>query len=32
MASGLFLDPLKLLRVAPLLTTTSALLYAWGEH
>ncbi|KAJ5943625.1 hypothetical protein N7516_003793 [Penicillium verrucosum] len=32
MASGLFFDPLKLLRVAPLLTTTSALLYAWGEH
>ncbi|KAJ9490500.1 hypothetical protein VN97_g2764 [Penicillium thymicola] len=32
MASGLFFDPLKLLRAAPLLTTTSALLYAWGEH
>ncbi|CRL24141.1 unnamed protein product [Penicillium camemberti] len=32
MASGLFFDPLKLLRVAPLLTTTSALLYAWDEH
>ncbi|KAJ5978306.1 hypothetical protein N7501_001648 [Penicillium viridicatum] len=29
---GAFFDPLKLLRVAPLLTTTSALLYAWDEH
>ncbi|RMZ76369.1 hypothetical protein DV738_g4978, partial [Chaetothyriales sp. CBS 135597] len=32
MASGLFFDPVKLLRVAPLLTTTSLLVYAWDEH
>lgn len=32
MASGLFFDPLKLLRIAPLLTTTSSLVYAWDEH
>lgn len=32
MASDFFFDPLKLLRVAPLLTTTSTLVYAWDEH
>lgn len=32
MASGLFFDPLRLLRVAPLVTTTSSLMYAWDEH
>ena len=32
MASGLFFDPLKLLRIAPLLTSTSSLVYAWDEH
>lgn len=32
MASGLFFDPLKLLRLAPLVTTTSSLMYAWDEH
>ncbi|KAL5343993.1 hypothetical protein BJX70DRAFT_352361 [Aspergillus crustosus] len=32
MASGLFFDPIKLLRIAPLITTTSSLVYAWDEH
>lgn len=32
MASGLFFDPLKLLRLAPLVTTTSSLTFAWDEH
>lgn len=32
MASGLFFDPIKLLRIAPLVTTTSSLMYAWDEH
>lgn len=32
MASGLFFDPLKLLRVAPLLTSTSTLVFAWDEN
>ena len=32
MASGLIFDPIKILRVAPLLTTTSSLVYAWDEH
>jgi hypothetical protein len=32
MASGLFFDPMKLLRLAPLVTTTSSLMYAWDEH
>ncbi|KAL6232481.1 hypothetical protein BDW75DRAFT_19527 [Aspergillus navahoensis] len=32
MASGLFFDPIKLLRMAPLVTTTASLMYAWDEH
>ena len=32
MASGLIFDPIKLLRVTPLLTSTSFLWYAYDEH
>ncbi|KAF7114707.1 hypothetical protein CNMCM5793_009658 [Aspergillus hiratsukae] len=32
MASRLFFDPMKLLRLAPLVTTTSSLMYAWDEY
>lgn len=32
MASGRVIDPIRLLSIAPLLTATSALVYAWDEH
>ncbi|KAL4954424.1 hypothetical protein BDW69DRAFT_163231 [Aspergillus filifer] len=32
MASGLITDPLRLVRVAPLITTTASLMFAWDEH
>lgn len=32
MASGLFFDPLVALRVAPLVSSTCTLLYAWDQH
>ncbi|KAI9839500.1 MAG: hypothetical protein M1819_002125 [Sarea resinae] len=32
MASGAFTDPRKLLRLAPIITTTASLYYAWDQH
>lgn len=32
MASGLFIDPMALLRVTPLISSTCTLWFAWDQH